>query len=80
MAWVGRTPHQICEQLKDKSRNGGRTLDQIVEHNAHDELVGWGWKPGWDREPAPGTQESFGALVAAWAETGAECPSEEARP
>lgn len=80
MAWVGRTPHQICEQLKDPSRNGGRTLAQIVEHNAHDELVGWGWKPGWDREPAPGTQESFGAIVAAWAETGAECPSEEARP
>jgi hypothetical protein len=80
MAWVGRTPHQICEQLKDPSRNGGKTLAQIVEHNAHDELVGWGWKPGWDRQPAPGTQERFGAIVAAWAETGAECPSEEARP
>jgi hypothetical protein len=80
MAWVNRTPRQVCEQLKDKSRNGGKSLAQIVEHNAHDELVGWGWKPGSDREPAPGTQESFGAIVAAWVETGAECPSEEARP
>lgn len=80
MAWVRHTPHAVCEQLKDPSRNGGRTLAQIVDHNAHDELVGWGWKPGWGREPAPGTQEQFGAIVAAWVETGAECPSEEARP
>ncbi|WP_224250112.1 Isoquinoline 1-oxidoreductase subunit [Hyalangium gracile] len=80
MAWVGRTPRAVCEQMKDKSRNGGKTLAQIVEHNAHDELVGWGWRPGAGREPAPGTQERFGAIVAAWVETGAECPSEEARP
>ncbi|QRK04977.1 Isoquinoline 1-oxidoreductase subunit [Archangium violaceum] len=80
MAWVGKSPRAVCEQLKDPSRNGGKTLEQIVEHNAHDELVGWGWAPGADREPAPGTQKSFGAIVAAWVETGAECPSEEARP
>jgi hypothetical protein len=80
MAWVGRTPRAICQQMKDPARNGGRMLAQIVEHNAHDELVGWGWKPGSGREPAPGTQERFGAIVAAWVDTGAECPSEEARP
>jgi hypothetical protein len=80
MAWVGRTPRQVCEQLKDKARNGGKTLAQIVDHNAHDALVGWGWKPGSGREPAPGTQERFGAIVAAWVVTGAECPSEESQP
>jgi hypothetical protein len=80
MAWVGKTPRAICEQLKDPKRNGGKTLAQIVHHNAHDELVAWGWRPGADREPAPGTQEQFGALFAAWAETGAECPPEGARP
>ncbi|QRO01598.1 Isoquinoline 1-oxidoreductase subunit [Archangium violaceum] len=80
MAWVGKSPRAICEQLKDPKRNGGKTLAQIVEHNAHDELVGWGWTPGADRQPAPGNQKLFGAIVAAWADTGAECPSEEARP
>lgn len=80
MAWVGKRPRQICEQMKDPKRNGGKSLEQIIEHNAHDALVGWGWSPGHDREPAPGTQEQFGAIVAAWVETGAECPSEEARP
>ena len=42
---------------------------------AKDELVGWAWKPGVGREPAPGTQAAFGALVKAWAESGAACPT-----
>ncbi len=79
MAWVGKSASYICHQMKDPKRNGGKTLAQIVEHNAHDELVAWGWKPGADREPAPGTQEQFGAIVAAWADTGAECPEETKR-
>jgi len=80
MAWEGKSPRQICEQMKDPQRNGSRTLSQIVEHNAHDKLVAWGWSPGHGREPAPGTQEELGKLVAAWVESGAECPAEGARP
>jgi len=80
MAWVGKSPREVCEQMKDPRRNGGKSLAAIVEHNTHDELVAWGWHPGADREPAPGTQAAFGAIVAAWAETGAECPAEGARP
>jgi len=80
MAWVGRTPHALCEQIKDRSRNGGRTLAQIVDHSAHDGLVAWGWMPGAGREPAPGSQARFGEIVAAWVETGAECPRQEAKP
>ncbi|HKU38328.1 MAG TPA: Isoquinoline 1-oxidoreductase subunit [Polyangiales bacterium] len=74
MAWQGRTLGQICEQLKDPKRNGGKTLSQIHEHMAKDTLVGWGWNPGGGRTPAPGTQEQFGALIGAWIESGAECP------
>lgn len=80
MAWVGHTPHQLCEQLKDPARNGGRTLLQVVDHNAHDKLVAWGWAPGHGREPAPGTQAELGALVAAWVQSGAACPAEGERP
>ena len=74
MAWQGRTLGQICEQIKDLKRNGGKTLAQIHEHMAKDTLVGWAWKPGAARAPAPGTQEQFGALIGAWIESGAECP------
>jgi hypothetical protein len=76
MAWIGKSAAAICAQLKDRARNGGKTLAQIVEHNTHDALVGWGWAPGADREPAPGTQAQFGALTAAWVDTGAECPED----
>ena len=75
MAWEGKKLGEICEQIKDKSRNGGKTIDQIVEHMAEDSLVGWGWKPDLGRQPAPGTQKEFGALIKAWAETGAVCPA-----
>ena len=75
MAWQNRSLGEICLQLKDSARNGGKTLSEIVEHMAHDSLVGWGWKPGGGREPAPGTQASFGALIKGWADSGAACPT-----
>ena len=78
MAWIGHSPGAICEQVKDPERNGGKTLAQIVDHSAHDKLVAWGWAPGSGRTPAPGDQARFGALVAAWVESGAACPREEA--
>lgn len=75
MAWEGKTLGQICVQLKDPKRNGDKTMEEIVEHMAHDDLVGWGWQPGDGREPVPGTQEEFGKLIQAWVNTGAACPS-----
>jgi len=74
MAWEGKSLGQICEQLKDPARNGGRDLAALHDHMAHDDLVAWGWDPGDGREPAPGTQAIFGDLIRAWMETGAECP------
>jgi hypothetical protein len=77
MAWQSRSAHAVCEQIKDEQRNGHRSLGAIVEHVTHDPLVAWGWSPGADRTPAPGTQAEAGALVAAWVEAGAACPPEE---
>ncbi|HEX4557355.1 MAG TPA: Isoquinoline 1-oxidoreductase subunit [Xanthobacteraceae bacterium] len=74
MAWEGKTIGEICRQIKDRSRNGGRDLAQIREHVAKDDLVAYGWHPGTGRAPAPGTQEQAGELIQAWIDTGAECP------
>ncbi len=74
MAWEGKTLSQICAQIKDPARNGGRALETLVEHIGEDHLVGWAWAPGPGRQSAPGTQKEAGALVAAWVETGAACP------
>ncbi len=74
MAWQGKPTGDICRQLKDKSRNGGRDLAMIQEHLANDDLVAYGWHPGAGRTPAPGTQQELGELAQAWIDTGAECP------
>ena len=76
MAWQGKTLGEICRQIKDQDRNGGKTLAELVDHMAHDDLVGWGWHPGEGREKVPGTQEQFGKLYEAWAATGAHCPQD----
>jgi hypothetical protein len=75
MAWQGKSLGQICRQIKESKRNGGKTLAQIQEHMASDPLVGWGWAPGGKRLPAPGTQAQLGALMKAWVATGAACPA-----
>jgi hypothetical protein len=74
MAWEGKTLTEICEQIKDRARNGGKTIAELVHHLGEDSLVGWGWAPGAGRTPAPGTQKEFGALAKAWADAGAHCP------
>ena len=74
MAWEGKTLRQVCEQIKDPARNGGRSLEEIVHHVGTDDLVGWAWAPGVGRQPAPGTQSEAGALLDAWVKTGAFCP------
>jgi hypothetical protein len=74
MVWLDKRADEICVQLRDPARNGGRTLAQVQDHLAHDPLVGWGWAPGADRVPAPGNQATVGALFQAWIDTGAVCP------
>ncbi len=75
MGWQGSTDAELCAQVKDIERNGGRSLEDLIEHNSEDHLVNWAWNPGEGRTPAPGDQETFGALTAAWVEAGAGCPA-----
>jgi len=75
MAWEGKTVAEICAQIKDPARNGGRKVEDLIHHIGEDTLVGWAWHPGFGRSPAPGTQAQAGALVDAWVKTGAACPA-----
>jgi hypothetical protein len=75
MAWVGKSLGEICQQIKDPARNGGKSMEELIHHMAEDSLVGWGWHPGVGRKPAPGTQKEFGELIKAWVDTGAVCPA-----
>ena len=75
MGWEGKTAAEICAQIKDPERNGGRSLDDLVHHFETEHLVSWAWAPGHDRRPPPGTQQEVVALIAAWVKTGAVCPN-----
>lgn len=74
MGWQGKTLGAICEQIKDRKRNGNMDLAALIKHMGEDDLVGWAWSPGPGRTPAPGTQKQFGALIKAWVDAGAACP------
>jgi hypothetical protein len=74
MAWQGKSAGEICQQIKDPQRNGGRSLVLLHDHLAKDDLIAWAWHPGAGRDPVPGTQERLGELVRAWIDSGAACP------
>jgi hypothetical protein len=74
MAWQGKSLREICQQIQDPARNGGRDLTKLSQHMAKDVVVGWAFHPGDGRAPAPGTQAQFAALIDAWIATGAQCP------
>jgi hypothetical protein len=55
--WTGKSSAEICRQIRDPERNGGRDLAGLVEHITHDAevkaFITWGFTPGAGREPAP---------------------------
>lgn len=74
MAWEGLSDHELAEQLKDPKRNGGRTLEGLIEHVEKEPLVLWSWSPGGNRAVPPLTHEQFVQRCKTWIEAGAPSP------
>src|SRR6266481_4292053 len=74
MIWEGKTPGEICRQIKDPKQNNGKSIAQIVEHVTSDKLVMWGWNPGEGRAPVPMPHDEFARRFQDWARLGAACP------
>ncbi len=74
MVFVGRSPAELCNQIKDPKQNGGRSLDALFHHIADDDLVGWGWNPGDGRTLPPLTRPETVAQLKIWIDGGAVCP------
>ena len=75
MAWEGLSDGALCRALKDPQRNGGRDIEAIKEHLAHDKLIDHGWDPGPGRTTVPISRDELVSLAEAWARAGAPCPS-----
>lgn len=73
LVFVGKTPRELCEQVKDPARNGGKDLAALRAH-LDTPLVQWGWSPGFGRAPVSTPKDVFLAAWEAWAAAGAPCP------
>ncbi|HEX4953847.1 MAG TPA: hypothetical protein VF017_10690 [Thermoanaerobaculia bacterium] len=71
MGWEGLDDHQLAEALKDRAKNGNRSLEDTLRHFAEDPLVGWAWQPGGDRQPPPISRQELVRLLREWIDTGA---------
>ncbi len=77
--WYGKSGAEICSQMKDPSRNGGRDGVGLLEHLRHDaSLSGFiprAWAPGAGRSTPPGTFEQHVKDMAQWIAAGEPCPN-----
>ena len=74
MVFVGLSARELCEGIKDTSRNGGKDLPALVKHVSSDPLVLWGWAPGAGRKPVRIPHDRFVAEFKTWAAAGGPCP------
>ena len=74
MVFEGRTPRELCLQLKDPAKTRGKDLAALREHMASDPLVLWGWSPGPGRTLPPLGHEETTKRMDTWIQAGAPCP------
>jgi len=74
LVFEGRSAGDLCRQLKDPKRNGGRSPEQLFEHIAKDPLVLWGWNPGVGRAPVATSHDELVNAMRTWIDGGCGCP------
>jgi mono/diheme cytochrome c family protein len=74
LVFQGKSPAELARQLKDPKQNGGKSLEQLLQHVSEDKLVLGGWDPGDGRTKPPLTYAEFAAKVREWIEKGAAIP------
>ncbi len=79
MVFEGKTPAQLCAQLKKPEETAGKDLDGLVHHVEHDALVHYGWNPGPGRTLPPISHEDFVLAFQTWVRAGAPCPHDDVR-
>ena len=81
MAWEGMNRVEIAKAILDKTKNGGRSLQEIEKHLTEDPLVLWAFNPGLNnegeqREKPPVSKEAYLKAVRQWVAEGAIIPNE----
>lgn len=84
MAWesqpgIPMTGPDLCAMLKDRLKNGDRSLEDLLVHLKEEPLVKWAFAPGtrWNGDPRskpPITQDELVKSFEGWMNEGAPCP------
>ena len=74
LVFQGKSPAELARQLKDPKENGGKTLEQLLQHVSKDKLVLAGWDPGDGRTKPPLTHDEFVRKMRKWVDMGAAVP------
>jgi hypothetical protein len=74
MVFIGMSPHELCENIKNPNFTGGKDLAAMMAHIRDDQLVAWGWAPGGHRTLPPATRVETVAAFKTWMDSGATCP------
>lgn len=75
MVFEGKTPRELAAQLKDPTKNGHKTMKQLIDHVTSDKLVLGGWDPGDGRTLPPLSHAEFARKFKEWIDKGAYLPS-----
>lgn len=73
LVFEGKSAGDLCRQLKDPRRNGGKTLSGVIDH-LETPLVLWGWSPGDGRSSPRLSHAEFVRKMHEWVDKGAACP------
>jgi hypothetical protein len=74
MVFEGKSPRELALQLVDPKQNGGKSLEQLLDHMTTDSLVLAGWSPADGLSKPPLSHEEFARLMRVWIEAGAPAP------
>jgi hypothetical protein len=75
MVFFGVSSKELCEQIKDPKRNGGKDSAALFHHMSEDAITLWGWAPGYGRKPVPISHDDFVRAFKTWQDAGEPCPS-----
>ncbi len=75
LIFEGFSAAELCNRLKDPTKNGGRTVADLTEHVGHDPFVLWAWNPGPGRSLPPMPHATFVEHMRKWALAGGPCPA-----
>jgi hypothetical protein len=74
MVFINLSANELCSNLKNPSKNGGKMSAQLKDHVSKDRLVLWGWNPGPGRTKPPVSHKEFVDAFSKWVTAGMPCP------